>query len=175
MRWCSVNEIIARKRFQLMRPVSVILLAVVMIMIIVKYCSVPKLVSSLGPSFHTWNQPFDNYNLLLLGFPILGSWNAQLNTVSSHCWLGLVWFSWSSKLPWKHFHGVSSAIWLRFHCFVVCTPSNSTMFDSGNALLKSSLVQSAEQQARVTQECSCVERRAALQKLPNNWYCSLWL
>jgi len=92
MRWCSVNETIARKRFQLMRPVPVILLAVVMIMIIVKYCSVPKLVSSLGPSSHTWNQPFDDYNLLLLGFPILGSWNAQLHTVLSHCWFGLVWF-----------------------------------------------------------------------------------
>lgn len=56
-----------------MRPVSVILLAVVMIMIIVKYCSMPKLVSSLGPNLHTRNQPFDNYNLLLLGLPILGS------------------------------------------------------------------------------------------------------
>jgi hypothetical protein len=99
----------------------------------------------------------------------------ELSLIQFHHIVGFISFSERSKLPWMCFHGVFSAIWLRFHCFVVCTPSNSTMFDSGNGLLKSSLVQSAEQQVRGTQECSCVEPRAALQKLPNNWYCSLWL
>ncbi len=74
-----------------MRPVSVILLAVAMIMIIAKYCSMPKLVSSLGPNIHTRNHPFDNY--IICCYWASPSWVAEmLSVIQFHHIVGLVWF-----------------------------------------------------------------------------------
>jgi hypothetical protein len=66
------------------------LLAVVMIMIIVKYCSMPKLVSSLGLNFIPEISPLTTTICCYWGSP---SWVAEmLSLIQFHHIVGLVWF-----------------------------------------------------------------------------------